>query len=160
MLYRKILYHSAVGYLTILSDDHYIRKICFGKQELPEDVRLSENHPLLTKAQQQLTEYLEGKRQVFSLPLKPTGTPFQQMVWDALQQIPYGSTRTYGELAQQIGRPKAARAVGGGCHNNPIVIVIPCHRVIGVNGGLTGFAGGLDIKKTLLELERTQISGL
>lgn len=154
MLFGKILYHSEIGYFTIFSDNHYIRKIEFGKQALPEGAVWAENHPLLQQAEQQLTEYFAGNRKEFSLPLQPDGTDFQKSVWNALQQIPYGAVQTYGELAMQLKRPKAARAVGGACHNNPIVIVIPCHRVIGANGSLIGFAGGLDVKQMLLELEQ------
>ena len=91
----------------------------------------------------------------FDLPLAPEGTKFQKAVWNALLQIPYGQVSTYGKLAAQVGSPKAARAVGGACHNNPIAILIPCHRAIGANGSLTGFGGGLPLKHWLLELENT-----
>ena len=154
MLYGKILYHSTYGYFTILSDDYYIRKLEFGKRPLPEGAVWLENHPLLQMAEQQLMEYFDGKRLQFSLPLAPDGTTFQKVVWDALQQIPYGETVSYGILAKMLGRPKAARAVGGACHQNKIVIVIPCHRVVGANGDLTGFGGGIPLKKALLDLER------
>ena len=153
MLYGKILYHSIYGYFTILSDDYYIRKIEFGKHGLPEDAMWQEDHPLLQMAEQQLTEYFSGKRQQFSLPLAADGTAFQKSVWTALQQIPYGQTTSYGALAKLLDRPKAARAVGGACHHNPIVIVIPCHRVVGANGNLTGFGGGIPLKQALLALE-------
>ena len=109
--------------------------------------------PLLVQAKAQLSEYFAGTRQEFTLPLSPKGTPFQQKVWAALQTIPYGQTRSYGEIARQIGSPKAARAVGMANHHNPIAILIPCHRVVGQNGALTGYAGGLDRKKALLQLE-------
>ena len=154
MLYGKILYHSIYGYFTILSDDYYIRKLEFGKRTLPANAIWKEDHPLLQAASQQLTEYFEGARQSFSLPLTPDGTPFQKAVWDALQQIPYGETLSYGALAKLLDKPKASRAVGGACHQNPIVIMIPCHRVIGANGQLTGFGGGIQLKKALLDLER------
>lgn len=152
--YQKILYHSGVGYLTVVSDDHYIRKISFGKGALEPDTQWSKDHDLLIQAEIQLMEYLNGTRKVFTLPLKTTGTAFQQAVWDALQQIPYGETVTYGQLAQMIQKPNAARAVGGGCNKNPIAIMIPCHRVIGANGNLTGFAGGITVKNYLLSLEQ------
>lgn len=155
--YQKILYHSEVGYLTIVSDDHYIRKIEFGKGEPGPGGNRSEDHPLLVQAETQLIEYFCGKRRDFTLPLAACGTPFQQAVWNALQQIPYGETITYGQLAKMIDRPNAARAVGGGCNKNPIAIVIPCHRVIGANGTLTGFAGGITIKERLLWLEQTHL---
>ena len=154
MEYQKILYHSAVGYLTIVSDDHYIRKIEFDKGEPGPDVQQREDHPLLLQAETQLLEYLNGKRRDFTLPLAACGTPFQQAVWNALQLIPYGKTITYGQLAKMIDRPNAARAVGGGCNKNPIVIAIPCHRVIGANGTLTGFSGEITIKERLLALSK------
>ncbi len=102
----------------------------------------------------QLDEYFSGSRKDFTVKLKLRGTPFQIDVWNALRKIPYGETRTYKEIATQIGRPQAFRAVGQAIHNNPIAIVVPCHRVIGSDGSLTGFAGGLELKKRLLELER------
>ncbi|HOZ01604.1 MAG TPA: methylated-DNA--[protein]-cysteine S-methyltransferase [Candidatus Syntrophosphaera sp.] len=102
----------------------------------------------------QLDEYFSGSRKNFTVKLKLRGTPFQIDVWNALRKIPYGETRTYKEIATQIGRPQAFRAVGQAIHNNPIAIVVPCHRVIGSDGSLTGFAGGLELKKRLLELER------
>lgn len=110
--------------------------------------------PLLQEAEEQLNEYFAGVRREFDLPLAPQGTPFQQAVWATLQKIPYGEVRTYGQLAAALGKPKASRAVGGACHCNPIAILIPCHRVVGANGSLTGYAGGLDVKEYLLELEK------
>ena len=110
--------------------------------------------PLIKKAYQQLLEYFEGKRKHFELPLKPKGTPFQQSVWNVLCQIPYGKTKSYKDIAEMIGNPKACRAVGMANHHNPVIIIIPCHRVIGANGALTGFACGIDIKRQLLSLER------
>ncbi len=112
-----------------------------------------EDSGLLTRAEAELQEYFAGKRKSFDLPLHPPGTEFQKQVWEALQKIPYGETRTYGEVAQAIGRPKACRAVGGANNKNPIMLFIPCHRVIGSDGSLTGFAGGLDMKRRLLEME-------
>lgn len=109
--------------------------------------------PLLTQATRELREYFAGRRRVFTFPISMQGTPFQQEVWRALQSIPYGQTRTYRQIAAQIGHPKAARAVGMANHRNPLPIVIPCHRVIGADGTLTGYAGGLDTKKLLLRLE-------
>lgn len=153
-LYRKILYHSTVGFLTVVSDNHYIRKISFGKQELAEDHVEIPEHWLLLKAEQQLMEYFEGARTVFDLPYQVNGTDFQKSVWDALAKIPYGTVKTYGTIAKEIGSVKASRAVGGACNKNPIAIVIPCHRVVGSNGNLTGFAGGLTVKETLLQLEQ------
>lgn len=110
--------------------------------------------PLFEQAEEELNEYFAGTRHRFTLPLAPKGTAFQQAVWAQLLQIPYGETRTYGQLAAALGRPQAYRAVGGACHANPIGILIPCHRVVGANGGLTGYAGGLEVKRYLLELEQ------
>ena len=110
--------------------------------------------PLLAGAVRQLEEYFAGTRRAFDLPLAPRGTAFQRQVWQALCAIPYGETRTYGQIAAAVGRPKASRAVGGACHCNPIGIVIPCHRVVGSSGSLTGYAGGLERKAALLALER------
>jgi methylated-DNA-[protein]-cysteine S-methyltransferase len=109
--------------------------------------------PLIKKAAAQIEEYLNGKRKKFSLPLAMHGTPFQMDVWRALQSIPYGETRSYKEIAEIVKRPKAVRAVGMANHRNPISIIVPCHRVIGHNGSLTGYGGGLPLKKYLLKLE-------
>jgi methylated-DNA-[protein]-cysteine S-methyltransferase len=103
----------------------------------------------------QLRAYARGQIKEFSLPLDPPGTPFQRAVWAALLRIPYGETRTYGEIAAAIGHPGAARAVGMACRTNPIGLIIPCHRVVGGDGSLTGYAGGLDLKARLLQHERT-----
>lgn len=104
--------------------------------------------------QKQFTEYEKGVRKSFDLPLHIKGTEFQKKVWNALLEIPYGETRSYQDIAIRIGNPKAVRAVGGACNRNPIGIIIPCHRVVGKNGSLTGYAGGLDYKKMLLEHEK------
>ena len=111
--------------------------------------------PLIKKAAAQLREYFDGKRKTFDLPLAPRGTEFQLTVWKALQAIPYGKTCSYGQLADKIGNPKACRAVGMANNRNPITIIIPCHRVIGSNGNLTGYAGGLDLKDKLIMLEKS-----
>ncbi len=105
-------------------------------------------------AAKQLLEYFEGTRKVFSLPLETQGTAFQKKVWAALSEIPYGETRSYKDIAERVGSPKGFRAVGGANHNNPISIIIPCHRVVAADGGLGGYGGGLEIKTLLLELER------
>ncbi len=109
------------------------------------------------EARRQLEEYFVGRRQTFDLPLRPKGTEFQRCVWKELLQIPYGQTATYGQIAKKIGNPNAARAVGQACNANPIPIFIPCHRVVGSNSRLTGFALGLDVKSELLELERENL---
>ena len=113
-------------------------------------------HPTLMAAARQLREYFDGQRQAFDIQLQPAwGTPFQRVVWQALQRIPYGHTSTYGDIARNIDNPKAVRAVGAAIGQNPHSIIVPCHRVLGANGSLTGFAGGLDRKKKLLTLEAT-----
>lgn len=125
----------------------------FCGQEVPAQGPVS---PVLAQAAAQLAEYFAGQRQSFTVPLAPRGTPFQQEVWRALCAIPYGQTRSYGQLAAALGRPSAARAVGGACRRNPIWLMIPCHRVVGASGSLTGYAGGLERKKALLALEQGQ----
>lgn len=110
---------------------------------------------VIAQAYRQLEEYFAGKRQYFSVPLAAKGTPFQERVWKALQTIPYGETRTYGQIAAQIGQPGASRAVGMANHRNPVAIMIPCHRVIGADGALTGYGGGLERKAFLLQLEQS-----
>ncbi|HYU34991.1 MAG TPA: methylated-DNA--[protein]-cysteine S-methyltransferase [Thermoanaerobaculia bacterium] len=109
--------------------------------------------PPIPEMRRQLDEYLAGRRRDFDLPLETGGTEFQRQCWEALLRIPYGETRTYGDMAREIGRPAAVRAVGQANHNNPIGVIIPCHRVIGADGSLTGYGGGLDMKRRLLELE-------
>jgi methylated-DNA-[protein]-cysteine S-methyltransferase len=111
------------------------------------------NHPILLEASKQLEEYFSAKRRGFHLKLDPSGTSFQLKAWQALSEIPFGQTRSYGEQAQMMGSPKAVRAVGAANGKNPISIIVPCHRVIGKNGSLTGFGGGLSAKRKLLELE-------
>ena len=113
--------------------------------------------PILETAALQLREYASGSRTNFTLPLAPCGTAFQLRVWDALQEIPYGNTRTYGEIAAALGNPSAARAVGMACNKNPILLLIPCHRVIGKQGNPVGYAAGLDLKQELLNLEKRTI---
>lgn len=135
------------GSFHIVSDGTAITALYTGAR--PE----TESCPVLEEAARQLTEYADGTRQAFDLPAAPEGTAFQQAVWAALQTIPYGETRTYGDIALQIGNPKATRAVGMACNRNPILMIIPCHRVIGKNGSLTGFGAGLDLKEILLNLE-------
>ena len=115
--------------------------------------------PLLDEAARQMEEYLAGRRKAFDLPLAPVGTPFQQRVWAALRAIPYGETRTYQQIAQAAGSPKGFRAVGMANHANPLLIVVPCHRVIGKDGSLTGFGGGLPLKERLLALAAAHRGG-
>ena len=113
----------------------------------------------LREAKRQIGEYLAGERRVFDLPLAPAGTPFQHSVWDALRSIPYAETLSYGELAKRVGNPAASRAVGAANGRNPLAIVVPCHRVIGADGSLTGYGGGLRVKSALLALEQRVAGG-
>lgn len=151
---KKIWYYTfPLGLYSITEDGKGICDVSFGKKELSDGL-VEEETPLLQKAAQQLSEYFNGQRKSFDLPLSLQGTPFQLADWKALQSIPYGETRTYQEIAIQVGNPKACRAVGMANHRNPVGIIIPCHRVIGKNGKLTGYAGGLGIKEALLLLEQ------
>lgn len=143
-------YPSPFGEMFIGTQREAIVRIWFGE----EDVEEMEETPLHQKAALQLEEYFSGKRSRFSLPLAPKGTEFQQRVWKKLMEIPYGEVESYKELAQRVGTPKGYRAVGNANGKNPIPIVIPCHRVIATGGGLGGFAYGLSMKSTLLELEQ------
>lgn len=115
-------------------------------------------HRVLDAAEEQLHAYLAGRRESFDLPLAPAGTPFQQEVWERLRAIPRGATTTYGEIAREVGRPRAAQAVGAAVGSNPISIVVPCHRVVGSTGALTGYAGGIETKRSLLLLEGAAIA--
>ncbi len=150
---------SPVGRLRLIGTNHALVAIWFehGRDAARNAATLVQGRSaVLVRARQQLSEYFNGVRRSFDLPLAPRGTPFQQRVWTRLQRIDYGSTMTYGALAADLGNPKASRAVGLANGSNPIPIVIPCHRVIGADGSLTGFGGGLPIKSALLTLEREQ----
>lgn len=155
MTYYSI-YSSPLGPLTLEANDKALIGLSFGTFQ-PES-GTEKKTEILEEAEKQLTEYFSGRRFKFDLPLAPEGTDFQKKVWSELRNIPYGKCITYGEQARRIGRPRAVRAVGGANGRNPIGIIIPCHRVIGSNGLLTGFSGGLDIKKKLLALEGLPIS--
>ncbi|MFM2484198.1 methylated-DNA--[protein]-cysteine S-methyltransferase [Celerinatantimonas yamalensis] len=149
--------HAAtlLGDVTIQTCERGISGIWFETQTtLPDDLgRRNDQHPMLVAVILQLNEYLAGKRTRFTLPVVMTGTPFQRSVWQALMTIPFGETRTYQQLANAIGHPRAVRAVGAANGRNPISIIVPCHRVIGSNGKLTGYAGGVERKAALLQLE-------
>lgn len=142
---------SPVGRLTLAEERGQLTEVRFGEEA---DGQM-QNTPLLIEARRQLEAYFRGALRAFDLPLAPAGTPFQQKVWRALLTIPYGETRAYGQIAQAVGQPGAARAVGMANHANPIPLIIPCHRVIGADGRLTGYGGGLNVKKFLLELEES-----
>lgn len=148
---------SPVGMLKLVANDQHLVAILWDKEK-PSRVVIAEmeedlNHPVLLETEKQLTEYFSNQRKSFNLPLKAKGTKFQEAVWQVLSQIPYGSTWSYKQVAEEIKHPKAVRAVGAAIGRNPISIIIPCHRVIAANGSLTGFAGGLNRKQTLLNLE-------
>ncbi len=147
---NTIYYKSPVGLLEIIGESEFITIVRLVKTKTSEESNW-ETGKLCVK---QLEEYFSKKRKQFDLPLQPQGTSFQQTVWQALLQIPFGKTISYGELAKNIGNSKASRAVGGANNRNPIPIIIPCHRVVGSNGSLTGYALGLDMKEFLLKLER------
>lgn len=148
---------TMAGLLRIVEENDAIVQIQFEQEQKTAGDAVLQDTPLLLEAKRQLEEYFSGLRASFSLPLNPQGTAFQKKVWQQLEAIPYGQTRTYGQIAAAVGQPTASRAVGGANHNNPIAIVIPCHRVIGANGKLTGYAGGLDIKEMLLRLEGVEV---
>ena len=150
---------SPVGTLRLVADREGLREIWFEHERHPKQAQSSwvRAKAPLRFARVQLEEYFAGKRQQFELPLHPIGTPFQMEVWQELRRIPYGITISYGELARRIGKPQAMRAVGAANGRNPLPIVVPCHRVIGADGSLTGFGGGLPIKRHLLGLE-TQVA--
>ena len=148
---------SPVGKLKLVANDKALVAILWEEEKIGRvrltQMELSNKHPVLIDTETQLKEYFNGKRKTFDLRLDPIGTEFQNKVWRALREIPFGETCSYGELAKKLGSPKASRAVGAANGKNPISIVVPCHRVIGQNGKLTGFAGGLDKKEILLKLE-------
>lgn len=147
-------YASPVGNLLLVSDGVALTRL----ERAPAAGR-RDACPVLRQTVAELEEYFAGRRRRFTVPLAPAGTAFQQAAWAALRQIPYGETRSYGQQAAAIGRPRAARAIGQANHRNPISILIPCHRVIGAGGQLTGYGGGLDMKAYLLALERRVLAG-
>ena len=147
------------GMLTVVASDRGVRYITFEEDAHPKsyigmDVRDDAQHPVVATALMQLREYLDGSRVSFDVPLDLVGTEFQVDAWNALAKIPYAGTVSYAQQAASIGRPKATRAIGSANGRNPIVIVLPCHRVVGADGSLTGFGGGLHVKSWLLDLEK------
>lgn len=148
------IYGYDMGDFYLEEENGFITKIFYlSEKEKYVEKETEEDSPVLKDVSSQLKEYLNGDRTEFTIPLAPTGTTFQKKVWAALQMIPYGQVKTYGQIAKEIGCPGAARAVGMACHNNPIMILIPCHRVVGKGGTLTGFACGISVKQFLLNLE-------
>lgn len=152
---------SPVGTLTLIASGDKLCAILWENERLnrvrigplQEDI----HSPLLQETERQLQQYFAGEREHFDLPLDFVGTEFQQKVWQALLTIPFGETRSYSQIAEQIGSPKAVRAVGAAVGRNPLSVVVPCHRVVGTDGSLTGYAGGLDRKKSLLNLENAAV---
>lgn len=149
---NKVFYKTSIGWISIEDNGEALTKINF---EGASGETYGEKTLINERALSQLEEFFAGKRKAFALPAFAAGTEFMQKVWQALASIPYGEVRTYGDIAKQIGAPKAYRAVGMACNRNHLPIIIPCHRVIGANGRLVGYAGGLEIKATLLALEKT-----
>jgi methylated-DNA-[protein]-cysteine S-methyltransferase len=152
---RAAVLHTAIGDVTVVGAGDVLTHVFLPR---PDGTAVSSDWPkdpsVLEPILREMAEYFQGTRTSFSIKLAPGGTPFQQQVWSALTQIPYGTTSTYGAIAIAIGRPRAARAVGSANNRNPLAIVVPCHRVIGGDGSLVGYAGGLDQKRALLELEQ------
>ena len=152
---RHTIVDTTLGPVTIVGGAAGIQGLSYAEHRpAPDPARFGDrDDAALADASTQLLEYLAGERTAFDLALDPVGTPFQLRVWEALRAIPYGETRTYGWLAASIGQPTAVRAVGLANSRNPISIVVPCHRVVGASGALTGYAGGIECKRTLLDLE-------
>jgi methylated-DNA-[protein]-cysteine S-methyltransferase len=148
---------SAVGKLKLIANAKTLVAVQMERDQ-PDRLGLDppgadERHPILAETEQQLSDYFAGKRRSFELPIDPRGTAFQKQVWRCLERIPFGTTKSYGDIARTVGSPRGFRAVGAACGKNPLAIVVPCHRVVGANGKLTGFGGGLDAKAELLAFE-------
>ena len=146
---KKYVYNTIIGPIEIVEEDGYIIKLGFSIDDKVE----KEETNLIKVTYKQIEEYLLGNRKKITVPIKLKGTEFQKKVWNALLEIPYGKTMSYKQIAEKIGNPKACRAVGMANHNNPIAIIVPCHRVIGNNRKLVGYAGGVEVKQKLLEIE-------
>ncbi len=155
---RYAIYKTDIGDLVVAEENGAITDVFTGPDVPVTFHAREEETPLTAQAADQIRQYLHGQRQTFTLPLAPHGTEFQQAVWKALAQIPYGHTCSYKDMAIAIGNPKAVRAVGMANHHNPIPFIIPCHRVIGADGSLVGYGGGLALKKRLLDLERSVLA--
>ena len=158
MLYTTV--DSPIGTLLLLGDGQALRGLHMqgGRTAIRVRPEWERAAAPFARVEAQLTEYFEGRRTTFDVPLELAGSPFQRRVWQALQEIPYGETTSYGELARRVGAPSAARAVGVANRQNPVAVIVPCHRVIGADGSLTGFGGGLERKRLLLELESGVLS--
>lgn len=156
-MHNIFFYQTSIGEIGIAEIEGKVTNLYFQGEQTSRQNKILETD-ILKEAARQLHDYLAGKLREFDLPLAPAGTEFMQRVWDALRTIPYGETRSYQEIAQNAGDKKAARAVGHACNRNPIPIIIPCHRVIGAGGKLTGYRGGLEIKSKLLALEAVSVN--
>jgi methylated-DNA-[protein]-cysteine S-methyltransferase len=159
VIFSRGTLQAPFGLLTVVASHRGVRYITFEEDAHPKsyvgmDVRDDSEHPVVASALMQLREYLAGDRTSFDVPLDLQGTEFQVDAWNALAKIPFGSTVSYAQQAASIGRPKATRAIGSANGRNPVVIVLPCHRVVGADGSLTGFGGGLHVKSWLLDLEK------
>lgn len=150
-------YHYRIqdGDWTIGDEGAAVIAVCFGRRTLTGEFQRT---PLGEEASRQIGEYILGGRMEFSLPMRLSGTEFQRGIWRLVQEIPYGETRTYAELARESGRPLAARAVGQACGRNPVLLLVPCHRVVGADGALTGYAAGTALKKRLLDMEKGKLT--
>ncbi len=155
-----IKHATPIGALTLVSDGASLAGLYFENHKVggPPNDAAEKSDRVIDAARKQLDAYFAGRRQIFDLPLAPQGTPFQRSVWARLAQIPFGATTTYGAIANEIGAPRAVRAVGASVGRNPISIIVPCHRVLGASGALTGFAGGVERKRFLLALEQGEIA--
>ena len=154
---ESITVETPLGILIVTARDGSVCSIGLMKDGAGETSTANADSEVLRQAARELNEYFAGKRTEFTIPMQATGTPFQQKVWQALRQIPYGETKSYGEIASLIGQPTASRAVGMACNRNPIMITVPCHRVVGAKGALVGYAYGTGIKQKLLDLEQRPI---
>jgi methylated-DNA-[protein]-cysteine S-methyltransferase len=154
---ESIMVESPLGVLIVTAQDGDVCSIALAKDGSGEAATENADSEVLRNAARELNEYFAGKRTEFTFPMRAEGTPFQQKVWQALREIPLGQTRAYGEIAGLIGQAKASRAVGMACNRNPIMIAVPCHRVVGAKGALVGYAYGTDTKQKLLTLERESL---
>ena len=150
---QSYIFESTIGPLRLQEEDNCLTRVAFLGTEGSKSRAIEPAAPLLREAANQLKAYLDGKLKSFDLPIRAKGTPFMLEVWEELKGIPYGCTASYGDIARGIGRPKAFRAVGLANNKNPIAIIIPCHRVVGSDNKMVGYAGGLEVKRTLLRLE-------
>lgn len=150
---NKGSFDSVIGRIVVEDDGSFITRVYVDNAFIGS----GDNSRLFITAKTQLEEYFCGKRREFDIPIRLNGTEFQKAVWNALLTVPYGKTASYKDIAAMIGKPKAARAVGGANNKNPIIIIVPCHRVVGADGGLTGYACGTDIKQTLLNIEKNSV---